>query len=404
MAGKKGILTPNIILLSLVSLFNDIASEMLYPILPLYLASCGFGALWIGTLEGFAEVISGFSKSYFGRLSDQEQSRMPFVRAGYFLSAVSKPLLVLYRFAPWVLLMRTADRFGKGLRVGARDAMLADESDKAHRGKVFGFHRAMDTLGAIIGPSIALYWLLSFGFNGIDHFFWIAAIPGGIGLLFTFFVREKKKKEAPKGSRVPFFSFTAYWKKATPEYKRVFKGLMLFFLFNSSDAFLILMTQRFGMNAAGTVMLYILYNCSYAFFAIPAGHLADRIGMKKVLLSGLLLFALVYGMIGAMHLLQPEPVMTIAIFVAAFILYGFYAALTDGVSKAWLSKTTERTDTGEALGFYAGMQSIAALVASLTAGAIWASNEVTGPGLSFFITAGAALLAFTYLFRAPETR
>ncbi|MCB0562614.1 MAG: MFS transporter, partial [Phaeodactylibacter sp.] len=148
-----------VILLSIVSLFNDVASEMLYPIMPLYLQSIGFSVLLIGILEGIAEATAGLSKGFFGRLSDVRGRRLPFVRLGYFLSAISKPLMVIITRHWWVFLARTLDRLGKGVRTGARDALLSDEATPASKGAVFGFHRSMDTLGAAVGPVIALLFL-----------------------------------------------------------------------------------------------------------------------------------------------------------------------------------------------------------------------------------------------------
>ncbi|HMY47773.1 MAG TPA: MFS transporter, partial [Leptospiraceae bacterium] len=153
------ILTRPIILLSLVSLFTDIASEMLYPVMPIYLGSIGFSVFYIGVLEGFAEATAGLSKGYFGNLSDAIGRRLPFVRGGYALSAISKPMMAVSVFPGWIFLSRTVDRLGKGIRTAARDAMLSDASAPEHRGRVFGFHRALDTTGALLGPVLSLTFL-----------------------------------------------------------------------------------------------------------------------------------------------------------------------------------------------------------------------------------------------------
>jgi len=157
---RRSYLTQTIVTLSLVSLLTDIASEMLYPIMPVYLSSIGFTALWIGVLEGLAEAVVGLSKAWFGNLSDRSGRRAPFIKTGYLLSAISKPMMALFTWPAWIFLARSTDRLGKGIRTGARDAMLADESEPVHRGKVFGFHRGMDTLGAAIGPCCALVYLI----------------------------------------------------------------------------------------------------------------------------------------------------------------------------------------------------------------------------------------------------
>ena len=156
---NQKILTRTILLVSFVSLFTDVASEMLYPIMPVYLKSIGFSVLLIGILEGVAEATAGISKGYFGHQSDIRKQRVPFVRAGYALSAISKPMMAILTFPVWIFFARTLDRFGKGIRTSARDAMLSDETTPEHKGRVFGFHRSMDTLGAVLGPVIALVYL-----------------------------------------------------------------------------------------------------------------------------------------------------------------------------------------------------------------------------------------------------
>ena len=180
-------LTRTVITLSFVSLFMDIASEMLYPVMPFYLKSIGFTALSIGLLEGFAQVIIGFSTGYFGSLSDRIGKRMPFVRMGYFFGAISKPMMATFIVPWWIFFSRFIDRLGKGLRTGARDALLSTEAKDEYKGKVFGFHRAMDTVGAAIGPAIALLYLI---YHPVDyrHMFFIAFIPGVISIVITFLV------------------------------------------------------------------------------------------------------------------------------------------------------------------------------------------------------------------------
>lgn len=402
---RKSFLTRTIVILSLVSLCNDVASEMLLPVLPLYLDSIGFGVFWIGLIEGLAEAFSGLSKSYFGGISDRMGKRVPFIRWGYALSALSKPLVVLFQSAGWVLFMRMGDRLGKGLRTGARDAMLGDESTPENRGKVFGFHRSMDTVGAVLGPALALLWFMNMGNEHTDHLFWWAIIPGVASIALTFFLRDKKRSEhtKPQGPAPRFFHFFGYWKKATPEYKAVFRGLLVFFLFNSSDAFLLLMTKALGFPITTVLGLYIVYNIAYVLLAYPAGWLSDRIGMKRILLFGLLLFAGVYGIMGGLFLTSGTEHFRLPALITAFILYGAYAACTDGVAKAWLSRTCTKNNMGEALGFYGGMQSLAALVASVTAGVIWGINA-SGPGFTLLLSAGAAALAIVLLLRAPEKR
>lgn len=184
------IITRTIWILSLVSLFTDFASEMLYPIMPMYLQSIGFSTVLIGLLEGIAEATAGLSKGYFGKLSDSIGRRVPFVQLGYSLSAISKPMMAAFAYPLWVLFTRTTDRLGKGIRTGARDAILSDETTPEHKGKVFGFHRGFDTMGAVLGPLTALLFLQYYP-GSYQTLFFIAFIPGAGAILLTLLVTEK---------------------------------------------------------------------------------------------------------------------------------------------------------------------------------------------------------------------
>ena len=224
------IITRTILILSLVSLFADIASEMLYPIIPVYLKEIGFSVFWIGLLEGVVNFTAGISKGYFGKLSDEKGVRLPFIKLGYLLSALSKPLIGFFTAAIWIFAVRTLDRLGKGVRVAAKDAMLSQEATKQTKARVFGFNRSLDTAGATIGPAIALVFLLFYP-GEYQTLFILAFIPGIISVLFLFLIKEKKQpiSTLEKGH---FFSFFKYWKIATPEYRRLVSGLLLFALFD----------------------------------------------------------------------------------------------------------------------------------------------------------------------------
>lgn len=371
-------LTRAVWLLSLISLFTDLASEMLYPVMPLYLQSIGFSVFFIGLLEGVAEAVAGLSKGYFGQWSDRLGRRVPFVQWGYGLSALSKPMLAVLATPAWVLLARTVDRLGKGLRTGARDALLADETTPADRGKVFGFHRSMDTLGAVFGPLAALGWLVAHPGQYRPLFLW-AFVPGVLAVGITLALRERRA--VPSGRPVvPFWASFRYWRAAPPAYRRVVGGLLVFALFNSSDAFLLLLARQRGLSATAVIGLYILYNVTYVLSAWPLGYLADRLGPRRLLAAGLLVFAGVYG--GMAFVREGWA------FAALFGLYGLYAAATEGVGKAWVSTLCARADTGAALGTLGGLSSLAALGASAGAGLLW---QVYGPGLTFGLAAAVAL-------------
>ena len=387
MSSRK-IFTRTIWTLSLVSLFNDISSEMLYPIMPIYLKSIGFTALWIGVLEGIAELVVGLSKGYFGKLSDEKGKRLPFIQLGYFISAIAKSMLALYANVVWVLFSRSGDKLGKGIRTSARDAMLSDECTNENKGKVFGFHRMMDTIGAAIGPLMALAYL-HFYPEDYKTLFFIAFAPAMISVAFTLFIKEKKKDAstplemtAKKGN---FFSYFSYWKKSSGEYRSIIIGLILFALFNSSDVFLLLMAKSAGISDQNIILVYVFYNLIYALFSLPLGHLADKIGMKKTFILGLFCFCLAYA---GMAFVQ-NTVMLLAI----FSVYAIYIAATEGVSKAWIAKITPKEETATAIGFHGSVSSIATMIASSAAGLIWV---MTNPQITFLVSAVGVFVALIY--------
>ena len=395
----KKILTRTILLVSFVSLFTDIASEMLYPIMPLYLRSIGFSVLLIGILEGVAEATAGLSKGYFGNLSDALHKRVPFIRAGYILSAISKPLLAVWTFPLWIFFARTMDRFGKGIRTSARDAMLSDETTMEHKGKVFGFHRSMDTVGAAIGPFFALIFLYFFP----GHYKWlflIAVFPGLIAISLTFFLKDKIYSSTHQlintSTKPGFFSYFSYWKKASPRYRYFVAGLLLFTLFNSSDAFLLLALKNQGMSDTHMIGFYIFYNMVYALLSYPIGAMADKVGLKSMLISGLVLFSLVYFFFGFAT--------SFLVFGILFFFYGIYAASTEGISKALISNLADSSETATAIGFFTSFASIFALLASTLSGILWYS---IGPKAMFMISGAGVFAVSVYLimvFRFNQAR
>ena len=372
-----------VIILSIVSLFADIASEMIYPVVPVYLKEIGFSVLLIGILEGVAEFTAGISKGYFGKSSDEKGVRLPFIKAGYFFSAISKPMMAMLVYPLWIFFARTLDRFGKGLRTAARDALLSQQATKETKASVFGFHRAMDTVGAAIGPIIALVFLHFFPKN-YSSLFYFAFIPGIIAVLLIFLLKEKREPASTldKGN---FFSFFKYWNIASSEYKKLVIGLLLFALFNSSDVFLLLITKEVTGSDTITIAAYIFYNLIYAAASFPLGKLADKFGIKNIFIVGLLMFTIVYGGF-AFH----PPVFVIFIL---FFIYGIYAAATEGIVKAWITNIAHDKDTATAVGFYTSCQSICSLLASIIAGAVW---SFLGSSFTFGTTAFIAFSAIIY--------
>ena len=289
----------------------------------------------------------------------------------------------------WVLFVKSGDKLGKGIRTSARDAMLSDECSKENKGKVFGLHRAMDTCGAAIGPSLALIFLFYYPAH-YKSLFLFAFIPGMIAVSFTFLIKEKTiltpiKTNKEDSSRFKFFSYFSYWKKSSRDYKKIVIGLLLFTLLNSSDVFLLLMAKQMGINDVHIIGVYIFYNLVYALFSYPMGALADKIGMKTTFIIGLILFAGVY--------LGMAFVKTEMMLYALFFIYGIYAACTDGVSKAWVAKITPKEETATALGFYASFTSIATMLASFIAGILWVSFN---PATTFIVSGTGVLLVIIY--------
>ncbi|PIP53843.1 MAG: MFS transporter [Bacteroidetes bacterium CG02_land_8_20_14_3_00_31_25] len=369
--------------LSLVSLFTDIASEMLYPVMPIYLKTIGFSVILIGILEGIAEATAGLSKGYFGKLSDVRGQRLPFVRIGYGLSAISKPLLVFFTFPLWIFSARTLDRLGKGVRTGARDALLSDEAIPETKGRVFGFHRALDTLGAAIGPVVALIFL----YYKPEHYttlFYIAFLPGLAAIILTFLINEKQKK-TPVKKNISFLSFLKYWKTSSPAYRKIVFGLLIFTLFNSSDFFLLLKIKDAVLSDTWVIGAYIFYNLVYAVFSYPIGILADKIGLKTIFISGLVLFTGVYTGFAFNS--------NVYLFFILFFFYGIYSAATEGISKAWISNVAAKNETATAIGTFTAFQSICTMLASTIAGLLWYNFDAK---TTFLVTAFISLIVVLY--------
>ncbi|MDN3723836.1 MFS transporter [Aequorivita sp. SDUM287046] len=377
-------ITRTVWILSLISLFTDMASEMLYPIMPIYLKSIGFSILLIGVLEGVVEAVAGLSKGYFGQLSDSKAKRAPFVQLGYSLSALSKPMMAFFVFPLWIFFVRTTDRLGKGIRTGARDAMLSAETTKENKGKVFGFHRSLDTFGAVLGPALALLYLYFYPEDYINLFY-IAFIPGVLAIVASFLLKDKKNESSSEIENINFFSFIKYWKQSSSEYRKVIIGLLLFALFNSSDVFLLLKAKEAGLDDTWVIGIYIFYNLIYALTAYPLGIFADKIGLKKMFVFGLIIFCLVYFGMGLTTNLY--------LMFVLFFGYGIYAAATEGISKAWITNISKAKNTATAVGTYAAFQSIAAMIASIMAGLLWL---YFGANVAFLVTALATIGVIVY--------
>jgi MFS family permease len=319
-------------------------------------------------------------------MSDNKGKRLPFVQIGYSLCAISKPMLAAFVYPLWIFFARTIDRLGKGIRTGARDALLSDEATPETKGRVFGFHRSMDTLGAVLGPFAALIFLAYYP-EKYKLLFVIAFLPGLLALSLTFLIKEKRIHSTNQAvSKTRFFDFIKYWKESPVLYRKFVGALLAFALINSSDVFLLLKIKEAGYKDTIVIATYIFYNIVYSIFSYPMGILADKIGMKKVFILGLIVFTFVYGgMAFAASKMS---------FALLFFLYGIYAAATEGIAKAWISNISERKDVATAIGTYTAFQSIATLLASSITGFIWMEF---GARTAFLLSAGITILVVLFI-------
>lgn len=357
---KKSPLTPEVKKLGWVSLFTDLSGEMLYPVMPLFLQSAGLNTAVIGFMEGIAEAVAAWGKGYFGAESDRTGKRKIYIVSGYGISTLAKILLALSIFPALILLARIGDRIGKGIRSAPRDALLAGESETEFQGKIFGYHRTMDTIGAAIGPALTLLVLYNFHWN-LSDIFLLAILPGLLGWLLTFFIHEKPSPTISK-QRTGFFKPIKYIFEANTEYKRVVGPLFLFSLFNPTDFLLILFLKHSGFTDAGVVGCYISYNVVYALMSYPAGLLTDKKSPALSVTIGMLIFSGVY-----LGLVSSDSKHMILLFTC---MYGLFSAFTDGTSKAWISKITPSTQKGIAIGCMQSLQSIGAILAGAIFGTL----------------------------------
>ena len=376
-----------VLLLSLVSFITDIASKMLYPITPIFLtAVLGSSMAVVGIIEGIAEITAGFLKGYFGNLSDKLGKRSVFVVIGYGISAISKPVPGLIASIPAVVVSRTADRVGKGIRTAPRDALLGSYSN-GNTGTIFGFHRAMDTLGAAIGPLIAIFLLFLFPEN-FQLVFLVAFVPSIIALFFTLLVKDKPSHSRLKSKT----DYASFWKEVSGEYKLVLIMITIFSFVNSSDVFLILKSRYISDSNTIAFLGYVFFNIIYAAFSYPLGHLSDKYGKKNIFSLGLVIFSLVY--------LGFAFVSEIIFIWLLFALYGIYSAATEGVSKAWVTDLVSERWRGSAIGLLTMCSSFAIMLGSFAAGVLW---DYFGSAVPFVISSIISFLIAIILFLTAKS-
>lgn len=383
MEEKKGF-SHNVKVLGFVSFLNDFASEMVYPIVPIFLISIlGAPVLVVGFIEGLADAFSKILMAFSGVISDRSQQRKPYIVWGYSLATFSHLIMSLSTIWPVVMVARVINRTGKGVRTAARDAIITESTDRTERGRNFGFHRAMDSMGAVVGPLVSI-GLLSLLHDDYRKLFFIAFVPALLGvLLVIFFIKEKRK--TPLGLSGLKFE----WSKANDSFKIFLFISIIFTLGNSSDVFMILRAQNLGLSLGLTIFTYVLFNLSNTLFSLPAGLMADKIGARKVLFFGFLLFSLVYFSFGFINSAGPVWIL--------FPIYGIYMALTDGVGKAYISKLIPHEISASAFGIYQTLMGVSTFFASTIAGALWTFGSVRSPFYFGGIMALIAALLFIFM-------
>lgn len=381
-------LSPNVLALSLVSLLNDTSSEIIYPLLPAFLAlTLGATPFAIGLIEGFAESVSSILKLFSGYLSDKFQKRKLLVFAGYSLSSLLRPLLAFAASWQQVLVIRVFDRTGKGIRGAPRDALVADSVAPEKRGLAFGFHRAADHLGAVIGPVVAFALLYLWSENPDEptitdyhRIFLFAAVPAVLSLfVIAFFVKEKKHEISEDENITPI---KLSLKEFDGNFKRFLFVIALFTLSNSTDAFLLLRAEESGIPIAVLPLLWMFLHFSKVVFSLIGGELSDKIGRKKLIFAGWIIYAFVYAGFAFVETAWQA--------WALFLIYGAYFGLTEGVEKALVADLVPAEKRGTAFGFYNLAFSITVFPASIIFGALWTQF---GAATAFLVSAAISICA-----------
>ena len=368
----------NVFVAGLVSLFMDISSEMIYPLLPIFLTTVlGASKATVGIIEGIAESTASILKVFSGWLSDRLGKRKLLMGIGYGVSVLSRPIMATAVNWGEVLTARFVDRFGKGVRTAPRDAIIADSVENNNLGRAFGFHRAMDTLGAVIGPAIA-FLVLALFLNNFRLVFWLSVIPGIISvLLIIFFITEKAHKR--ETAAIPKLTI----KDFNGNFRFYILIIFIFSMGNSSDAFLILRAENIGIPKEFIPIVYLIFNLVYSLSSTPLGILADKIGMKKMILFSFLFYAGIYA--GLAFVSNQYQILGL------FILYGLFKGMSEGTQRAYLASIAPPERKATAFGIYHMAVGFALLPASIIAGTLW---DKIGPEATFLYGTVTALLAF----------
>ncbi|BAL80901.1 MFS transporter [Caldisericum exile] len=371
-------LNPNVIILGLASFFTDISTEMITKILPLFLESIGAGGAFIGVIEGLAETIASLLKVFSGYISDKFRNRKWLTILGYAESTIAKAFLLIVNTPVGVLIVRALERIGKGIRTAPRDALIASYTDETNRGFYFGFHRALDTLGAALGPLLGFWVLEKFGRTNYREIFKFALIPAVVAVIILFFVQEKKVIVDLKKSS-GFFAKAKLGKR----FYLFLVAILIFTLGNSSDAFITMYSSSLGVASTTILLMWTLHSLIYAFLSTPLGTLSDKIGRKTTLIIGMAIYGISYlffALTKSGNFLW---------FV--FSLYGVYYAMSEGIQKAFVSDlVTDNEVRGTAFGIYNFAVGIMAFPASLVAGILY---QFIAPSMPFYFGGILAIIA-----------
>lgn len=371
-------LSRNVFFAGLVSLFMDISSEMVYPLIPLFLTGVlGTTKTTVGIIEGIAEATASILKVFSGWLSDRLGKRKLLMTIGYGVSAVSRPITA--NAATWfeVLTARFIDRFGKGVRTAPRDAIIADSTDNSSLGLAFGFHRSMDTVGAVIGPGIS-FVLLYLYMNNFRLVFYASTIPALIAVAVIIIFIKEKTRHPDERRDLPRLTVSSF----DGPFRLYLVVIGIFSLGNFADAFLVLQAENLGVSKALIPIIYLSFNVVYAISSTPMGAIADRIGLKRMIILSFVFYAVVYAGVG----FSSSPLHIWVLFPA----YGIYKGMSEGTQKAYLATLAPAQQKATAFGVYDTVSGVALLPASIVAGYLW---DHSGPEATFLYGSLMALIA-----------